>query len=157
MARFATKEDIPAVNQLRKQVNELHVSSHPDFFRPGFGPELRDAVLAMIGDEDKDVIVAERTGLIRGMACIEYVQKEENAYHFAVRYCCISELCVNAGYYRQGIATELMSFIGKAAAAHGCPCIRLKVYSFNRKAADCYRALGFQTIEQIMELKTIKQ
>ena len=38
--RFAGREDLPAVNLLRRQVKELHAAGRPDVFKPGFGPEL---------------------------------------------------------------------------------------------------------------------
>ena len=39
-ARFAKEEDLPRVNELRKQVNDLHVAGRPDIFKPGFSEEL---------------------------------------------------------------------------------------------------------------------
>ena len=40
--RFAKKEELPRINELRKQVNDLHVAGRPDIFKPGFSEELRD-------------------------------------------------------------------------------------------------------------------
>ena len=33
MVRFARQEDLERVNELRKEVNELHVSGRPDIFK----------------------------------------------------------------------------------------------------------------------------
>ena len=42
MIRFAEAEDLKRVNELRKQVNDLHVNGRPDVFKPGFPQELQD-------------------------------------------------------------------------------------------------------------------
>ena len=46
--RFARREDLDRVNELRKQVNALHVAGKPDVFRPGFCSELRDYIHAIM-------------------------------------------------------------------------------------------------------------
>ena len=40
MIRFAKKEELEIVNELRKQVNEIHCEGRPDIFRKGFRKEL---------------------------------------------------------------------------------------------------------------------
>lgn len=41
MVRFAEEKDLEKVNELRKQVNDIHVEGRPDIFKAGFGKELR--------------------------------------------------------------------------------------------------------------------
>ena len=43
--RPATEEDYDILNELRRQVNDLHVQGRPDIFRPGFGEELQRHLL----------------------------------------------------------------------------------------------------------------
>ncbi|MBQ3864430.1 MAG: GNAT family N-acetyltransferase [Clostridia bacterium] len=42
--RLAQDGDLEKVNELRRQVNELHVSGEPAIFKPGFSGELRDYI-----------------------------------------------------------------------------------------------------------------
>ncbi len=42
MVRFAEEKDIIRVNELRKQVNDIHVEGRPDIFKAGFCRELQD-------------------------------------------------------------------------------------------------------------------
>ena len=42
MVRFAEEKDLDRINELRKQVNDIHVEGRPDVFKAGFGTELRD-------------------------------------------------------------------------------------------------------------------
>ena len=38
--RFAREDELDRVNELRKQVNDLHVEGKPDVFKAGFNDEL---------------------------------------------------------------------------------------------------------------------
>ena len=38
--RFAREDELDRVNELRKQVNDLHVEGKPDVFKAGFTDEL---------------------------------------------------------------------------------------------------------------------
>ena len=80
MVRFAEEKDLPRVNELRRQVSDLHVNGRPDIFRPGFCKELQERVYELWRDENSDVIIAERDGVICGMACVEYLKKQESPY-----------------------------------------------------------------------------
>ena len=80
MVRFAEEKDFDKVNELRKQVNDIHVEGRPDVFKAGFGEEIRDLAKAIMNGENSDIIVAEREGEICGMACVDYVNKPETPY-----------------------------------------------------------------------------
>ena len=56
MIRFAEEKDLTRVNELRAQVNEVHVKGRPDIFKPGFCQELRDAVYEMCNGENKNIL-----------------------------------------------------------------------------------------------------
>ena len=40
MIRFAEEKDLERVNELRKQVNDVHVNGRPDIFKPGFNASI---------------------------------------------------------------------------------------------------------------------
>ena len=40
--RFAREEELPRVNELRRQVQALHAAGKPEVFKPGFPQELED-------------------------------------------------------------------------------------------------------------------
>ena len=42
--RFAREDELDRVNELRRQVNDLHVEGKPEVFKPGFCDELRDFI-----------------------------------------------------------------------------------------------------------------
>lgn len=79
MVRFATEDDLVQVNELRKQVNDVHVEGRPDIFRGGFGQELQDHIFAFQNEEDRAIIVAERDGVIRGIGRALFMFMQEDA------------------------------------------------------------------------------
>ena len=134
MVRFAEKKDLPRVNELRRQVSDLHVAGRPDIFKPGFCQELQDRAYTVLEDENSDVIVAERDGVIRGMALVEYLHKQESPYNMPRKIYYITEISVDTAFQRQGVGGELMEFMRADALAKGFRRIELDMWTFNEKA-----------------------
>ena len=151
MVRFAEERDLPRVNEIRRQVNDLHVSGRPDVFKPGFCPEMREHVYEMRRAADSDVIVAERDGVICGMAGVEYLNKPESPYSKARKIYHVIEFGVDEACQRQGVGRELMDFIRADAKARGFSRIELDMWSFNETAQKFYEAIGFRTFRRLME------
>ena len=153
MVRIATIEDFDRVNELRKQVNDLHVNGRPDHFKAGWNEELQNHAKECIEAENKDILVAERDGVICGMACLDYIDLQENPYRFARKFCRVEEFCVDKAFRRQGVATELMNLIKIHAKEKGFSQIELDVWEFNTEAIEFYESVGFSCIKRYMELK----
>ena len=58
--RFAEKQDLDRVNELRKQVNDIHVAGKPEVFKPGFSKELQKYLFKFWKDADCRIVVAEQ-------------------------------------------------------------------------------------------------
>jgi len=153
MVRYAKREDLPRVNELRKQVNDLHVEGRPDIFKPGFGQVLQDFLYTVFESDNMDVIVAEREGVLCGFACVQYVHKPESPYSFARHFYDVDEFCVDEAYRRQGVATELIDFIRQEAKSKGFEHIGLNMWEFNEEARAFYEAVGFNTYRRYMEME----
>lgn len=153
MVRLGTIEDLESINKLRKQVNALHVTGRPDHFKSGWNEELQSHAKEMIEAENKDILVAERNGVICGMACVDYIVLPENPYRFARHFYHVSEFGVDKKFQRQGVATELVNFMKEHAKEKGFSQIELDVWEFNPEAREFYEAVGFQCIRRYMEMK----
>ena len=153
MVRLATINDLERVNELREQVNALHVNSRPDHFKGGWNEELQNHAKAFLEAENKDILVAERNGVICGMACVDYIDLPENPYRFARKFCRVGEFCVDKSFQRQGVATELVEFMKKHAKEKGFSQIELDVWEFNPEAKEFYEAVGFSCIRRYMEMR----
>lgn len=151
MVRFAEEKDIPRINELRRQVNELHAQGRPDVFKSGFCQELQDRVYELWRGEESDVIVAEKDGVICGMAGVEYLSKQESPYCNARKIYYITEFGVDEACQRQGVGRELMDFMRADARAKGFSSIELDMWTFNETAQKFYEAIGFQTFRRFME------
>lgn len=153
MVRFAKEKDLDRVNELRKQVNDIHVEGRPDIFKAGFCEELRDFARVLMNGKNSDILVEERDGVICGMACVDYVDKKESPYGNARKFYHVQEIAVDVNHRRQGVAKELLEFMIADAKQRGLDKIELDVWEFNDSAIEFYQTVGFKQIRRWMEFE----
>lgn len=153
MVRFAEEKDLEKVNELRKQVNDIHVEGRPDIFKAGFCRELRDFARVLMNDENGDIIVAERDGIICGMVCVDYVNKPESPYGMARSFYHVQEIAVDENYRRHGVGKELLEFMIADAKKRNLNKIELDVWKFNDSAMEFYEAVGFRETRRWLEFE----
>ena len=151
--RFAEYEELGKVNELRKQVNDLHVDGKPEVFKAGFAEELRELVYAVYRDPRRRIVVCEDGGTLCGYAILNHVTREENPFMFVRDYLDVDEFGVDTAHRRQGIATAMIAFIRDWAAMEGFDRIELNMWEFNEGALAFYEAVGFSTYRRYMEMK----
>lgn len=151
MVRYAVREDLERVNELRKIVNEIHCTGRPDIFKGGFCKELQEFIYTLWESDTSDVIVVLRDDDICGYACVDYVERPESPYNLSRRFYHINEFGVDEKYRRQGVATELFNFIKKEATAKNFDKIELDMWEFNDGALKFYESIGFVTYRRFME------
>ena len=94
MIRFAREEELEKVNELRKEVNDVHVEGRPDIFKPGFDAVLRDYIYEIWKDPNKDIVVAERDGELCGLAVLNCISKPGSPFMFPREFMDVDEFCV---------------------------------------------------------------
>lgn len=151
LIRFAKESDLPRVNELRRQVNDLHVAGEPTIFRPGFNEELQKHLWEIFFSEECAVLVAEDEDGVVGFACLKFVERTESAYRNALRYLDVDEFGVDECHRRQGIGRALFDRIRELARERGCKRIELNMWAFNEGALKFYEAIGFRTYRRYME------
>jgi Acetyltransferases len=151
--RFAAEADLERVNELRKQVNDLHSAALPRIFKKGFSDELRDHIHTIFNDPLQRIAVCERGGIVCGYAIINHIIRQENLYMHKRDYLDIDEFGVDEAHRRQGIASEMIDFISDYARSLGFDRIELNMWEFNRGALEFYEAEGFETYRRYMEKK----
>ena len=151
--RFAREADLERVNELRKQVNDLHVAGKPEIFKPGFCDELRDHIHVIREDPQKKIVVAEQAGKICGFAILNHINRPENPFMFERDYLDIDEFGVDENSRRQGAASAMISFIRDWARKQGFSRLELNMWTFNRGALAFYEAAGFETYRRYMEMR----
>jgi len=150
--RLATREDLPRVNELRRQVNELHAQGKPEWFKQGFGEDLQAYLYTLFESDDHDVLVAESDGVIVGFACLKYVERPETPYRLASRFLEIEEIGVDENCRRTGAGRALVEHIRTIAKEKGFPRIDLNMWEFNENALKFYETIGFTTYRRYMEM-----
>ena len=105
----------------------------------------------IINGENSDIIVAERSGVICGMVCVDYVNKPETPYSKARNFYHVQEIAVDVNHRRQGVAKELLEFMIADAKKRNLGKIELDVWEFNDSAIEFYQAVGFRQTRRWME------
>ena len=150
--RFAREDELGRVNELRRQVSELHAAGKPDVFKPGFPREMEDFLLLIWNDPEKEVVVAEQDGRVCGYAVLHHIHRPENPSKFKMDYLDIDEFGVDEACRRQGAATAMIDFIRAYAKEKGLRRIELNMWEFNKGALAFYEAVGFVTYRRYMEM-----
>lgn len=150
--RLAKESELPRINELRKQVNDLHVAGKPDVFKPGFPQELQDFIHVIWNDPEQEIVVAEADGTVCGFAVLHHINRPETPFMKERDFLDIDEFCVDEDFRRQGAASAMVSFIKAYAKEKGFRRIELNMWEFNRDALAFYEAAGFSTFRRYMEM-----
>ena len=151
--RFARDEDLDRVNELRRQVNDLHVAGRSETFKPGFCEELRDYLFTIRKDPRQKIVVAETEGTVCGFAILNHITRPENPFMFERDYLDIDEFGVDKECRRQGAASAMVRFIRDWTKEQGFSRLELNMWTFNRGALAFYEAAGFKTYRRYMEMQ----
>ena len=152
IVRSARRDELERVNELRRMVNDVHVSGRPDIFRPGFGPEMRDYVYKQFDSDEYDILVAVTDGVICGYAVTAVGHKPLSPYNNERYFYHVEEFGVDADYRRMGVATALVDYIKRDAKAKGLSRVELDVWEFNEGARAFYEAAGFKVYRRFLEM-----
>lgn len=151
--RFAKESELARVNELRKQVNDIHVEGKPEIFRAGFNDELQDFIYKIWKDPEQKIVVAELNGIVCGFAVLHHIHRPENPFMLERDFMDVDEFCVDKEYRRQGIATKMISFIRNYTKEKGIKRLELNMWEFNQDALAFYEAVGFTTYRRYMEME----
>ena len=151
--RFAKENELVRVNELRKQVNDLHVEGKPEVFKAGFNDELRDYIYNIWDDPEQEIVVVDLDGTICGFAVLHHIVKPATPFMYERDFIDVDEFCVDKDYRRQGVASEMITFIRNYAKEKGFNRIELNMWEFNQDALAFYEAVGFKTYRRYLEMK----
>lgn len=150
--RFAKENELERINELRKQVNDLHIAGRPDVFKPGFSEELQDFIHVIRNDPEREIVASVFEGTVVGYAVLHHILKPGNPFMRERDLLDIDEFCVDESHRRIGAATEMISFIKAYAKEKGFRRIELNVWEFNQGAFAFYKEAGFETYRRYMEM-----
>ena len=151
IVRYAKGEELESVNNIRKQVNEVHVKGRPDIFREDGWQFIEPFVYTRFDEETSGIIVAAIEDEIVGFAVVQYIERPESAYNKERKYFHIEEFGVDEKHRRKGIATAMIDFAKDDAKKRGFERIELDMWEFNDCALAFYESAGLKTYRRYME------
>ncbi|WP_367924391.1 N-acetyltransferase family protein [uncultured Ruthenibacterium sp.] len=150
--RRALESDIPGVNRLLFQVNQVHHQGRPDLFKSG-GRKYTDSQLVEIfSDDSRPVFVAENeNGQVLGYAFCMFQQHIDDNILTDVKTLYIDDICVDEECRGQHIGRRLYDYVIDFARAAGCYNVTLNVWSCNPTAQEFYEKCGMKPQKTGME------
>ena len=150
--RRADINDKPRIEELLRQVLDVHHNARPDIFKSGTKKYTSDELEAIIADDSRPIFVAEDGGIVYGYAFCVFICHENNNILTDIRTLYIDDLCVDEAARGKGIGRELYNFAVNFAKESGCYNLTLNVWADNVSALGFYEALGLHKQKIGMEL-----
>ena len=134
-------EDFNRVNELAKQVHELHVNWRPDLFLSVDEVIVKENFKEMI--QAKEIFVAKIQDDILGYITINITEKDNPSMRYR-KQLQIEAICVDEKSRGKGIGTELLKYAKKFGKENNCTDIYLTVNEENENAIKVYEEFGFK-------------
>ena len=142
--RFAASRDIPGIINLLQQVGEVHHLIRPDLFRAGAQKYDESALLRLLADPKRPILIADIDGKVAGYAfCILQITENDPVLcDRKVLY--IDDLCVDEKMRGKGIAGALYARVCSYARELTCDAVTLNVWCGNDGAMKFYEKCGLK-------------
>lgn len=128
------------VNELAKQVHELHVNLRPDLFF-SMNEVIKKNLYEELVFSDK-IFVIEINNKIIGYTIIDEFYDIDDTMKKKTIY--IDQICIDEKYRRKGFATILLNYVKKEAKKNGYESMCLSVNQENESAINFYEKYGMK-------------
>ncbi len=150
--RKATLDDKPRLEELLRQVLDVHHNARPDIFKGGTKKYTSEELDAIIVDEERPIFVAEECGEVLGYSFCVFVRHTDDNILTDIKTLYIDDLCVDESARGRGVGRRLYDFTVAFARESGCYNLTLNVWADNASALGFYEALGLHKQKIGMEL-----
>lgn len=134
-------EDFNRINELAKQVHELHVNWRPDLFLSV------DEVISKENFEEmlqaKEIFISKIQDEIVGYITFNIKEKNNPSMRYR-KQLQIEAICVDEKIRRKGIGTQLLKYVKQYGKENDCTDIYLTVNEENTSAIKMYEEFGFK-------------
>lgn len=142
--RRATTDDKGAINDLLRQVLNVHAEGRGDLFKKG-SKKYTDAELSeIISDDNRPVFVATYEGQVVGYAFCVFVRHVNDNILTDVKTLYIDDLCVDENFRGKHIGERLYRYVRDFAEKSGCYNLTLNVWALNGGAIAFYEKMGLK-------------
>ncbi len=140
--RRAEKKDLDGINNLLRQVLEVHHNGRPDIFKGNAKKYTDDELLEIIADDQRPIFVAEDNDKVEGYAFCVFQQHIKNNILTDIKTLYIDDLCVNENCRGKHIGRSLYEYVLDFARCEGCYNVTLNVWALNEGALGFYEKMG---------------
>ena len=134
-------KDFKRVNELAKQVHELHVNWNPDLFLSVDEVLEKDYFENLI--QNKEIFIAKVKNEILGYVIFSIKEKENHSMRYR-KQLNIEAICVDENCRGNGIGTLLLEYIKNIGKKQDCTDMYLTVNQENESAIKVYEKFGFK-------------
>ena len=143
MIRRAIVTDIPDINRLLYQVNQIHADGRPDLFVGGLKKYTDKELAGIIPDDSRPVFVnTDSAGHVLGYAFCVLQDHRQDSFMAPVLTLYIDDICVDASARGQHVGKALYDYVTAYAREIGCYNVTLNVWECNPGARKFYEAMG---------------
>ena len=151
--RRANTGDMPGINNLLRQVLDVHHKGRPDIFKAGAKKYTDEELTAIIKDDSRPIFVAtDKENSVLGYAFCIFIQHESNNILTDIKTLYIDDLCVDETRRGEHIGRALYDYTVAFAKESGCYNLTLNVWSCNAGAMKFYEKCGLLPQKVGMEL-----
>lgn len=143
--------DFKRVNELAKQVHELHVKWNPDLFLSVDEVIQKDFFENLI--QNKEILIAKLQDEVVGYIIFSIKEKDNPSMRYR-KQLNIEAICVDEKNRGEGIGTLLLEHVKNTGKEQGCTDMYLTVNQENVNAINVYEKFGFKikNIAYMMEI-----
>ena len=145
--------DMPKINDLLRQVLNVHHKGRPDIFKAGAKKYTDEELAAIIADDTRPIFVAtDEDDRVLGYAFCVFIQHLNNNILTDIKTLYIDDLCVDESRRGEHIGRALYDYTVAFARESGCYNLTLNVWSCNKSAMKFYEKCGLLPQKVGMEL-----
>lgn len=149
--RRAAGKDIPILDELLLQVENVHNAIRPDLFAANAKKYDEEQLKRIITDNNRPIFVAETDGTVSGYAFCIYVDQKDSNVLTPIKTLYVDDLCVNKAFRGKGIGKKLYEYVIEFARNNGFYNVTLNVWADNVSAVSFYKKLGMNVQKIGME------
>lgn len=142
--RRAVYSDIDGINNLLRQVLEVHHSGRPDLFKGGVKKYTDEQLKEILDDDNRPVFAAVEDGRVLGYAFCIISQKVNDNILTDIKTMYIDDLCVDEKCRGMHIGKSIYEFVLDYARKIGCYNVTLNVWALNEGAIKFYESCGLK-------------
>lgn len=154
MITEATQSDLPLLNALVQEVQELHHQLYPKKFKPAAETDMSSVLKGFFDDEHSHIILVHSDEKVPvGYLIYENKLHRETEYSYEYRCLYVHHLTISQSQRGKGYGKKLIQYVQEQAREAGIDCIELDVWTANADSKQFFEKLGFRTFHEKMTME----